>query len=98
MRHSPTGFRTLDSIVRAGKVFGLRRYVIVSQRFHNQRALLIAGHYGMDVAGFCAADVGFRYSPWTHVREVLARVRVVLDLYVLHTRPKFLGPVIRLPV
>ena len=92
------GFRTLDSIVRAGKVFGLRRYVIVSQRFHNQRALLIAGHYGMDVAGFCAADVGFRYSPWTHVREVLARVRVVLDLYVLHTRPKFLGPVIRLPV
>jgi len=90
------GFRTLDSIVRARKVFLLERFTIISQKFHNQRALLIAGHHGIDAIGFCAPDVGFRYSKWTYVREALARVKVVLDLYVFHTGPKFLGPPIRL--
>ena len=85
------GFRTLDSIVRARKVFGLRRLIVVSQRFHNQRALFIAKRYGIDATGFCASDVGFKDSPRTYVREALARMRVVLDLYVFHTHPKFLG-------
>lgn len=90
------GFRTLDSVVRARKVFMLERFTIVSQKFHNQRALLIAGRYGIDAIGFCAPDVGFEFSKWTYLREALARVRVVLDLYVLHTGPKFLGPSIKL--
>ena len=90
------GFRTLDSIVRARKVFGLQRFIIVSQKFHNQRALLIASHYGIDAVGFCAADVGLRFAPQTYLREALARVKVVLDLYVFRIGPKFLGPPIDL--
>jgi SanA protein len=35
------GFRTLDSIVRANKVFGLNQFTIISQKFHNQRAVYI---------------------------------------------------------
>ena len=33
------GFRTLDSVVRMSKVFGVRTFTIISQRFHNERAL-----------------------------------------------------------
>ena len=32
------GFRTLDSVVRAKKVFGNDTFIVISQRFHNERA------------------------------------------------------------
>ena len=39
------GFRTLDSVVRANKVFQVPSFTIISQKFHCERALLIAKHY-----------------------------------------------------
>lgn len=92
------GFRTLDSVVRAKKVFGLQKLTIISQRFHDERALLIADHFGIDAIGYCAADVGFRRGVKTQIRETFARVKAVLDLYVFHTTPKFLGPPIKIPI
>ena len=86
------GFRTLDSVVRASEVFGQGRVTIVSQRFHNYRALFIARHYGIDAVAYAAQKVPFQLSLRTQSREFFARVRAVLDLYVLGTRPKFPGP------
>ena len=83
------GFRTLDSVVRAKRVFGADSLTIISQRFHVQRALLIADHYGMNAIGFCARDVSKKDAPKTYAREWKARVLVVLDLYVLKTQPHF---------
>lgn len=84
------GFRTLDSVVRAREVFGQASYIVVSQRFHNERAVYIAGHHGIDAIGFNASDVhslaGFR----TRLRELLARVKVFVDL-ATHRGPHFLG-------
>lgn len=85
------GLRTLDSVVRAKKVFGVNRYTIISQREHDERALLIAQYYGIDAIAFAADDVGFHYAVRAHIHEWLAQVKVVLDLYVLHTEPKHLG-------
>jgi SanA protein len=51
------GFRTLDSIIRAKKVFGQSRITVVSQRFHNERAIFLAQHHGIDAIGFNAQDV-----------------------------------------
>jgi SanA protein len=85
------GLRTLDSIVRADKVFGLKRFTIISQRDHDERALLIARHYGIDAIAYAADDVPFKYAVRAHVHEWLAQVKVVLDLYVLHTAPRHLG-------
>jgi len=85
------GFRTLDSVVRAKEVFGQTRLTIVSEAFHNYRALFICRHYGIDAVAFNARPVSLRVSTWPAVREWLARVKVVLDLYVLRTGPKFLG-------
>ena len=91
------GLRTLDSIVRAKEVFGLTKFTIISQRQHDERALLIARHYDIDAIAFCAKNVSLRDAFRTHVREWLARVKVMLDLYILHTPPRHLGPKITLP-
>ena len=92
------GFRTLDSIVRAKEVFGQNKITVVSQTFHNQRAVFIARAKGIEAVGFNAKDVSVRFSPKTYVREYLARVKAVLDLYILGTRPKFLGKKIDIKV
>jgi SanA protein len=85
------GFRTLDSVDRAHEVFGLSDFVVISQRFHNQRAVYLARAQGISAIGFNATDVTGYYGLRVHAREVLAKVRAVLDLK-LGAHPKYLGP------
>ncbi len=85
------GFRTLDSVVRAKKVFGLRKITVISQDFHVRRALYIAKRYGIDAVGFAAKEVPRRWYARTRLREVAARLRVVMDIYLFRTKPRFLG-------
>ncbi len=86
------GFRTLDSVVRCKWVFGQTDIIVVSQEFQNERAIFIANHYGINAVGFNAKDVPNRYGLKTMLREYLARVNAILDVYVLNTEPKFPGP------
>ncbi len=85
------GFRTLDSIVRAQHVFGLKQCTIVSQGFHNERALYLARASGLDAIAFDAADVPFAWALKTHLREKIARVAAMVDVHVLHTKPRYYG-------
>jgi SanA protein len=85
------GFRTLDSVVRAKEIFGQGQITVISQHFHNQRAIFLAGHRGIDAIGFDATEVEFRYAFKTRCREQFARVKAVLDIYVFHMQPHFLG-------
>lgn len=85
------GFRTLDSVVRAREIFGQDKYVIVSQPFHNKRAVFIARRRGMEPVAYNAKDVELHSGFKTQVREKFARVKVFLDLYVLQKQPYFLG-------
>ena len=88
----PLGVRTLDSVVRAEAIFDLKDYIIVSQRFHLERALFIAKAKGQKVIGYKAKDIpGTAAAYRMKVREYLARVKAFLDVYVLHTKPKFDG-------
>ncbi|XBC25745.1 ElyC/SanA/YdcF family protein [Leminorella grimontii] len=86
------GFSTLDSVVRANKVFGENDFIIVSQQFHNQRALYLARQYGIDAIAYNAKDLPSGRGKYTRMREKLARVSALLDSRVLHRQPKFLGP------
>ncbi|MBK8368326.1 MAG: YdcF family protein [Bacteroidetes bacterium] len=90
------GFRTLDSVVRCNEVFGEDSITIISQEFHNQRALFIANKNNIQAIGFNAKDVNQNYSFKTRLREYFARVKCVLDIYVLYTSPKFLGKKIKI--
>ena len=86
------GFRTLDSLVRAKAIFDLKDYVIISQRFHLERALFIAKAKGQKAIGFVAKDIpGTDAALKMKLREYLARTKALLDLYILGTDPKFYG-------
>ena len=86
------GFRTLDSVIRAKKVFNATEITIISQEFHVERALYIAHQKGMNAMGFIAKDAYFRPTSYTHFREYLARFAALIDVHVINRRPKFLGP------
>jgi len=92
------GFRTLDSIVRAQKVFGQEQIVVVSQKFHNERAICLARHFGIDAIGYNATGPDKGLTWWRNwIRERLARVQLLLDLYVYDTEPRHLGPLEPVP-
>ena len=86
----PDSVIVMDSVIRAKKVFGQDRFTIISQRFHNERALYIAGRNGIEAVGFNAKDVDVCSGVKTRVRELLARVKVFIDI-VVHKGPRHLG-------
>lgn len=92
------GFRTFDSMVRAKKVFAQDSVTVVSQQWHNERAIYIAEHYGLDAIAFNAKDytLGRRVYLKNHLREALAKVKVVLDL-MFNKQPHFLGEIEAIP-
>lgn len=85
------GFRTFDSMIRANKVFGQKQFTVISQPFHNKRAVFIARKNGIEAIGFNAKDVSNQSGFKTQLREKFARIKVLLDIYILNTQPKFLG-------
>ena len=92
------GLRTLDSVVRAKEVFQAPAVILISQKFHNQRASYIAQNNGLEYVGFNAQDVAASGGTKTKVREVAARVKMWLDIRILKTRPRHLGELEYLPV
>ena len=92
------GFRTLDSVVRAKEIFGQDDIIVVSQPFHNKRAIYLASENGMQAVGYNSQDVSKFGGKRTLAREYLARVKMMLDLHILRTSPKFLGDKIELGV
>ena len=84
------GFRTLDSVVRAKEIFGQDSLIIISQKFHNERALYLAKKFGIEAYAFNAKDVDRYYGFKTMVREKLARIKMIIDI-IVGTQPKFLG-------
>jgi len=83
------GFRTLDSVVRAKEIFGQVEITIISQQFHNERAIYIAQKHGMKAVGFNADSKG-AYGLRMQVREYFARTKAFLDIQ-FGVEPKFLG-------
>jgi len=67
------GFRTFDSVVRCKEVFNQDKITIISQNFHNARALYIGNHEGIEAIAFAAQDVPDGYSFRTLIREYMAR-------------------------
>jgi len=85
------GFRTFDSVVRSKKVFKQKKLTIITQEFHSYRALFISNYYGIDAIAFATEPLPTGYSFLTSIREYFARCKAIVDLYVLHKQPKFLG-------
>lgn len=86
------GFRTLDSVVRAKEIFDTDNFLIISQKFHCERALFIANYHNIEAKCFAVPGPSSHSGFKVRFREVFARVKAVLDLYITQEKPKFLGP------
>ena len=85
------GFRTLDSIVRGKEIFGQNSVTVISQKFHNERAVYIGRTYGISVIGFNAEDNEYTTNPMVRLREIFARFKAFIDVNIIKEQPKFLG-------
>lgn len=77
------GYRTINSVINANKVFGLKSFTIISQEFHNERAIYQAEHLGLDVENLQAYNAKMpksRRAFLTTIREYFARVKMFIDL------------------
>ena len=83
MKGDFAGFRTYDSILHCQNLFKCHEVTIISQPFHNARALFIANQMDMNAVAFAAQDVTYSYGLKTYLREYLARPRAILDVWVL---------------
>lgn len=84
----PKGFNTHKSILRCKNIYKQKNVIIVSQGFHNLRALFFARNNGMNALGFDAQDVSKNESFYrNHTREFFARVLAVF-YYVLGISPE----------
>lgn len=90
------GFRTLDSVVRAKEIFGQKSFIIISQKFHNERAVFLARKTGIEAYGYNAQDVNKYAGFKTNLREYFARVKVFWD-FIFGVDPKFGGKKIQIP-
>ena len=90
------GFRTFDSMVRLREIFSQEKVTVVSQQFHNERALFIAQRENIDAIAFNAQDVKGREGFSIQMREKLARVKMFID-FLTNKKPKFLGPKVAIP-
>jgi len=84
------GFRTFDSVYRMKEIFGQTSFTVISQKFHNQRAIYIAENLHLKAVGFNAKDVEAYNGLKTKIREKFARVKAMIDL-IFGEKPKFLG-------
>ena len=75
------GYRTRDSVPRARDVFGQKKILIVSQRFHLGRALFIARREGLEAWGFAARDVDTPYSVFTELRRYPSALMAYVDVW-----------------
>jgi vancomycin permeability regulator SanA len=91
------GFTTYDTLYRARDVFGVRRAVVVTQRFHLTRSLFVADALGLDAEGVVADRRPYTLASLvrSNVREVGARVKAAVQSLAT-PRPRYLGP--RIPI
>lgn len=83
------GRRTYDSCFRAKAIFNVDGVIIVTQAFHLPRAIFLCNTLGVEAEGVPADDANYRLSSYTYwwVREVLASVKAIYDIYISHPLP-----------
>lgn len=75
----PKGFNTYKSILRCKDIYKENNVIIVSQGFHNLRALFFARNNNMNALGFDAQDVNKPESYYRNqFREIFARMIAVV--------------------
>jgi vancomycin permeability regulator SanA len=82
------GRSTYETCYRVGAIFGLSDAVLVTQRFHLDRALMTCNQLGVRAVGYAADRRPYGGSVWwSTLREIPATVNALVDLYVAKPLP-----------
>lgn len=83
------GLRTYDSCYRAKEIFGVTRAIVVTQKFHLDRALYLCDQLGIDTLGFAAdrRQFNWRDETWWSLREYPSTLLALLDVNLFHPEP-----------
>ena len=87
------GFSTYESIYRAKEIFGVKKVIIVTQKYHLHRALHIARAFGLEAYGVSADLRDYRGQFYRDLREILARNKEFLSC-IFKPKPTYLGETI----
>ena len=69
------GFSTYDSMYRLQSIFGAESAVVVTQRFHEYRAVYIGKQLGMHIVGVPSVNRKYVGDAYWEAREILARCK-----------------------
>jgi len=89
------GFSTYDSMYRAKHIFGAKKVIIISQKYHLYRAIYAARELGMEAYGVSADLRNYHKMPYYKFRESIARGKEVIKL-LFKPEPTYLGETISL--
>ncbi|MCL6511651.1 MAG: YdcF family protein [Anaerolineae bacterium] len=81
------GRSTYETCYRARDIFGVRDVVLVTQRYHLDRAIFTCNALGLDAIGYPADRRGYRNMTWFQIRELGATLNAFLQLFVTHPQP-----------
>jgi len=76
------GNRTLYTCLRARQIFGVDQALLISQRFHLPRALVICDASGVSAVGVAADLHPYRFQFFWELREIPATLRAIWDAYI----------------
>ena len=75
------GLRTFNSIIKAKEIYNLDSLTVISQKYHNERAIWLAEHYGIHAVAYNAPTPDIIDKRIKNIsREFLARVKMFLDV------------------
>lgn len=89
------GFSTYESIYRAKEIFGAKKIIIVTQKYHLYRALHIADALGVEAYGVSADLRSYAGQLKFSAREILARNKDFITA-IFKPEPTYLGEKISL--
>ncbi|MGL4483910.1 MAG: SanA/YdcF family protein [Anaerovoracaceae bacterium] len=84
------GFSTYESIYRAQAIFKVEKAIVVSQRYHEYRAMYISEKLGLNAWGVCSDQKVYPRQNERDLREILARDKDFL-MCIFKPKPTFLG-------
>lgn len=76
------GNRTLHTCLRARQIFGVEQALLISQRFHLPRALVICDASGVSAEGVAADLHPYQFQFFWELREIPATLRAIWDAYI----------------
>ena len=81
------GRSTYETCYRARDIFGVRDVVLVTQRYHLDRAIFTCNALGLDAVGYPAERRSYRGMTWFQIRELGATLNAFLQLFVTRPQP-----------